>query len=386
MNGRYQPVTIRKPAPAIPHTGRHMPPSRRPLQFTALANARGVTDPAAIVDAVLTRARRAESEGWDMLGYADFAIGDPFPMLAVLARETTSIPLMTRIAGVAIRSAPLMASGAAWIDRLSDGRFTLGLGASSEKVVVTRHGMDFSRPARRMEESLTLIRALLGHDTPGPVREQEGWRYEGEIVRLQRALTDITPVRPVPVILAASGPRMLRIAGALAEGVLVELATPEFVHWAWGQIREGAALAGRTLPEDFVFMYQTQVSVQSDEPRERARTAATLDFLVSHMLQKDFDHMWKGGGCWDLALDVRALCAAGERERATRQVEAVLLPRMAIVGQRAELPERTRTWMAQMHTAGVTMLTMQLEMDEILGVTLAQARTWAAEIAAQGGT
>jgi alkanesulfonate monooxygenase SsuD/methylene tetrahydromethanopterin reductase-like flavin-dependent oxidoreductase (luciferase family) len=166
---------------------------------------------------------------------------------------------------------------------------------------------------------------------------------------------------------------MLQTAGAWADGVIVELATMNFVRWAWEQIRAGAAAVGRDLT-GFEFIYQSQMALVSDDPLDRERTFRRVDFLVNHMLQPEFDHMWKGGGLWDQALRVRQLVAAGDRPAAEQLVEREALPLMSIIGERRQIPGRLMDWLDEIAAAGVTQVTLPLDMESSLGVGLAEAR------------
>jgi alkanesulfonate monooxygenase SsuD/methylene tetrahydromethanopterin reductase-like flavin-dependent oxidoreductase (luciferase family) len=344
------------------------------MRFSALANSRGPAAAGSQASEVLARARQAEADGFDVVGFADMAIGDPFPALAVMATQTERIALMSRVAGVFLRSAPSLASAAAWVDALSGGRFTLGLGASSRRVVESRHGLAFERPAERMVDAVRLIRALYGDETAGASPGDGGLAFDGATLAVERAALDLAPARRVPIVIAASGPRMLRVAGAWCDGVIVELASPRFVAWAWARIEEGAAAVGRQLPPDFTFLYQSQLAPESDDPASRKRRDQQIDFLVGHMLQPEFDHMWKGGGTWEVALAVRAAVAAGDRAAADRLVAAEVHPAMAVTAPVAGMADALITSIEAMHAAGVTVYTLPLEFEAVAGIGLSELR------------
>jgi len=127
------------------------------------------------------------------------------------------------------------AMAAATLDEFYPGRVTLcfGVGAPADLESV---GIAAAKPLRPMREALEIARSLLAGETV---------RSEGETFRVrERSLA--TGRRRVPIVLAASGPQMLELAGAAADGVLISAAASvEFVRWCMDHVRRGAA--GRKL-------------------------------------------------------------------------------------------------------------------------------------------
>lgn len=122
------------------------------------------------------------------------------------------------------------AMAAATLDELFPGRVTLclGVGAPADLDSV---GIAADKPLKPMREALQMAKALLAGDTVN--LEGQSFRVRG------RALASGS--RPVPVMLAASGPQMLELAGACADGVLISSATSvEFVRWSLGHVQRGA--------------------------------------------------------------------------------------------------------------------------------------------------
>jgi 5,10-methylenetetrahydromethanopterin reductase len=127
------------------------------------------------------------------------------------------------------------AMAAATLDEFHPGRVTLCLG-SGGPVDLESIGISPARPLKPMTEALEITHALLSGETV---------RFEGKTFRVNgRSLA--TGERRVPVILAASQPRMLELAGSLADGVLISGGSSvEFVRWCMEHVRRGAA--GRTV-------------------------------------------------------------------------------------------------------------------------------------------
>lgn len=158
-----------------------------------------------------------EQAGFDVVCLADFGRSELFPGLTLIAQATTTVEVSSRIMGVFGHSPTLLASGAAWVDAVSGGRFSLGLDASMPYMVEAVMGLEFRRPAACMEDTLKLYRALFGEDIPGIERSTAGVvRYDGKTVRIRQATLDLIPDRTPPIYVAAVGPLMLRVAGASA--------------------------------------------------------------------------------------------------------------------------------------------------------------------------
>jgi 5,10-methylenetetrahydromethanopterin reductase len=123
------------------------------------------------------------------------------------------------------------AMAAATLNELFPGRvlLSLGLGAPADLAAA---GLTASRPIRTLREAILLCRALFAGETV---------RFAGEVFRAEgRRLANPGP--DIPIVLAASGPQMLRLAGAVADGVLISAATsPPFVRWCLDEVERGAA-------------------------------------------------------------------------------------------------------------------------------------------------
>src|SRR5262245_31940185 len=116
---------------------------------------------------------------------------------------------------------------AATLDHVSGGRAILGLGIGHKQMVPAQHGVPFDRPLGRIREHVETVRVLVRGDS-GP-----------------RRLDFIAERAYLPIYLAALGPQMCRLAGEIADGVLLNWATPEFAARATAEVRRGAERAGR---------------------------------------------------------------------------------------------------------------------------------------------
>jgi alkanesulfonate monooxygenase SsuD/methylene tetrahydromethanopterin reductase-like flavin-dependent oxidoreductase (luciferase family) len=189
-----------------------------------------------------TAARDAAQLGFESLWTPAGGVPDSFHVCAAWLRDT---PLRTGISVVpAVRMwTPLgLAAQAATLAQLSSGRFVLGLGTGG-------YGPEFwgsvgvaNRPIAVMREYVTEVRALLAGEnvTAGP--DAIG---AGSLGWPRSASLGVTDLPPAPVYLAALGPQMLRLAGEVADGALLNWATPARIAVSRARVDEGIARAGR---------------------------------------------------------------------------------------------------------------------------------------------
>ena len=145
------------------------------------------------------------------------------------------------------------------------GRLALGLGLSHKPVVESRWGMSFDRPAQYMHEYVTILQPLL---------RGEQVDFQGERVKGQGQLN--VPDAPAPpVLLAALGPRMLRIAGTLSDGTITWMVGPKTLEMhVTPVITQAAQEAGKTSPRIVVGL---PICVTDDVAAARARAARGLE-------------------------------------------------------------------------------------------------------------
>jgi 5,10-methylenetetrahydromethanopterin reductase len=182
------------------------------------------------VDAFTADVRRAETLGWDAALQPDSQLRrrDTYVLLAAAARATERITLGTLLANPVNRHPSVTASSVATIDELAPGRVLLGWGVGDTAVRLA-----CLRPARvkELEESTRLMRSLL-----------DGREVEVGAERPAR----LPHHRPVPIWIAAGGPRTLRMAGGVADGVFIRVGTHEAnIRRSIELIRAGAKEAGR---------------------------------------------------------------------------------------------------------------------------------------------
>lgn len=194
----------------------------------------------------------AEQAGFDMVVVSEHfhpwvddssASGFAFSTIGAMAAETERVELTTGVTTPLFRYHPgVVAQAAATLDRLSDGRFSLGVG-TGENINEGPLGYDFPNYAgrnARMTESLEIMRRLL---------DGEKLTFEGDHYVTDRAKLYSPPLGPVPIYMAAGGPKSATLAGEKAEGVITSVKDPaDTIERVIKPLREAAAAAGKTDP------------------------------------------------------------------------------------------------------------------------------------------
>jgi len=207
------------------------------------------------LDELVETARTAEALGYRHLWATDDRLQrDVFVVLAAIALATRELQLGPGVTNPFSRRPGLIATAIATLDELSGGRAVLGLGAGG-----TNHralGVRREAPVAALAETVALIRALLAG---------EEVTTKGRVVQAESARLDFTPTRSsIPLYVGARAPRMLELAGELADGVIVgNVASPDGWSYAYERIAAGAARAARGV-DDVVLNAWVYCSIAED--------------------------------------------------------------------------------------------------------------------------
>jgi alkanesulfonate monooxygenase SsuD/methylene tetrahydromethanopterin reductase-like flavin-dependent oxidoreductase (luciferase family) len=198
----------------------------------------------------------AESLGYQEIWMTEGSGRDSLTQLASIATSTNKIVAGTGILPIYSRSPLMTAMSAAGLASVSGGRFILGLGVGNRPATQMGHGVRFAKPLDRLRETIYIVRRLLQGDEV---------TFQGKALRISEAsLGDAAPQERVPIYIAALGPRMLRLAGEMADGVLLSWAASSYLKEAIRQVREGAISAGRD-PDEVEISGYVRVAVTDDE-------------------------------------------------------------------------------------------------------------------------
>lgn len=186
-----------------------------------------------------TYARLAEDNGFDSLWVTErYFHEETFSVLGFLAATTQRIKLGVGVVNPYTRNPALLAMASATLDRISGGRFLLGLGRSEKAVIQDKMGIPYGNSRAALVDTVTHLRKLFSGER---VTTSEG-RYKLSNVRLAT-----TPVQTtLPIYLSGIGPKGLRLVGEIADGVVLNAyVPPAYVRYAVKEIRDAAKAANR---------------------------------------------------------------------------------------------------------------------------------------------
>jgi alkanesulfonate monooxygenase SsuD/methylene tetrahydromethanopterin reductase-like flavin-dependent oxidoreductase (luciferase family) len=246
---------------------------------------------------LLELAGTAEETGFEALFLPEIAGREAFSTLAAVAGEVHRLELGTGIATIIARRPIITAMAASTVDERSGGRMILGLGS----------GPADPGALDRLRVYVRTVRSLLD----GQEVEAKG----GDRMRLA-----MPPSRHLPIWVAALGPKAMRLAGEVADGVLLNWCSPERTSFARERVREGAEAAGRD-PAGITVAAYVRACVGQDEAESLAalgRAAAQYASFAAY--HRQFEAMGLG------AESAAAARSNGERDEASRTlVRAVCL-------------------------------------------------------------
>lgn len=274
--------------------------------------------------AIEAHARRVEALGFDDLCTPDIH-GDPFIPLAIAAMNTERIGLRTAVA-IAFPRSPMVVANTAWsLHCNSAGRFALGLGTQVKGHNERRFSVKWVAPRTRLREYVESLRAIWRCWELG-----ERLSYTGEHYQFTLMTPEFSPPKsglpPIPIYLAAVRPRMLELAGEVADGVRLHgFATRRYLREvALPRIEAGLARAGRSRASFEIcgggFIATGKTDAEVAERREWARYRVA--FYGSTRTYKPVMtlHGWD-----DLAAELHRMSVAGQwSEMAARVPDDVL--------------------------------------------------------------
>ena len=188
----------------------------------------------------------ADGQAAESAGFTSFWIPqvpgylDAMTAIALLGRVTDRIEIGTAVIPIQTRHPVAMAQQALTTQLACSGRFALGLGPSHDWIVDGQLGLSYDRPVRLMRNYLEVLGAAFSG--PGSVDiENDSYRVHSPF--------DVADPMPMPVLLAALGPAMLRIAGEQASGTILWMADERAIHdHVAPRINSAATDAGRPTP------------------------------------------------------------------------------------------------------------------------------------------
>jgi F420-dependent oxidoreductase-like protein len=323
-----------------------------------LGAAVGMRDDAA---AFTRHVQRLEDLGVESLWAGEAYTADAVSTMGFLAAVTERATIGSSILPIYSRTPTLLAMTAVGLDKLSGGRFILGLGASGPQVIEGFHGVEYDRPLGRTREIIEICRAVwrgdrLVHDGVSyrlPLAEGRGTGL-GKALRL----ADVPVRERIPIYVASLGPKNVAMTAELADGWLPLHFWPERASELWGDSLSAgrAQRSGELAPLEIVAGGPLAIGDGLEHLRERSRPA--LAFYFGGMGAKGhnfYNDLLRRYGFESEAVAVQDAFLGGDRKSAAALVPAELIDGLSLIGDERFVRGRIDAY----REAGVTALTVQ---------------------------
>jgi len=287
----------------------------------------------------------------ERLGYTDawsFEVDgvDCFAPLALIGAATT-MRVGTAIANVFTRGPATLAISAAGLAEIAPGRFCLGIGAGSQPIVESWNGGVFARPATRVRETALFLRQAFADERV----VFQGQTFSVDGFRLSRALA-----APVPIHVAALRPGMLRVAGEVGDGLVINWLSADDVPKSVAVVRAAAKAVGRD-PADIEITARLIVHVDPPSPASDAAVRRHVTAYLNVPVYKAFQE-WLGRT--EALAPMWTAWAGGDRKAAVAAVPEQVINDLIIRGSMEEI----RTHVCRYLEAGVDTAFLQFSTAE----------------------
>lgn len=289
------------------------------------------------LEQTLQRVKRAEELGYDAVYTTHIAGRDSITVLMAYAAATERIRIGTGVVPIYSRPPATMAQQAATVDEYSSGRMVLGVGVSHQVTVENWFGGHIERPVLAMREYVAILRAVFaGQDPP-----------QGEFFKTHFRLMGLQPRPDLPVYSAGLSPNMLRLAGEIADGVVLWLCNPEYIREVVvPTVKEGRERAGKPLEGfDIVAAIPAAVTPDHDGAFEVMRSD-----LVTYWNLPFYRAMIERSGFGEDIDAFDAGMGAGDIDRAMAGISDDFLRNLTAIGS----PEEVRAGIQRYIEAGCT--------------------------------
>ncbi len=220
----------------------------------------------------------------------------------------------------------LAAMQAATLGLVGPGRVRLGVGVSTQNINAF-HGLSWDHPAARMREYVEIMRRVLAG---------ERLTYKGTFYQPDRFGLTVRPPEPVPICLAAVNPLMLRLAGEIADSVLLAWLPARQLKQSLAEIAKGAARAGRTLADIDIGCYlHTMVTADRERALDQLRHV-----LLGYSQANTYIKGFRSFGYGDILEEVHSRWQAGDRAGAEAAIPDSMVEDLYILGTPEECHEQ----------------------------------------------
>jgi 5,10-methylenetetrahydromethanopterin reductase len=190
---------------------------------------------------VVKEAKLAEEAGFKYIwGWEGTSTKNVFMNLTMIALNTKKVKLGPGAIYPQTRNPAVIASSILTLNDISNGRALIGIGTGGSKTALEGIGISLEKPVSLIKETIEVIRRL----ATGEIID-----YNGEMTKIKGLQFPWVTKHPIPIFVSGNGPKMLRLAGSLADGILMAHMPAEYILYAKDRIMEGAKATNRSLKE-----------------------------------------------------------------------------------------------------------------------------------------
>lgn len=265
---------------------------------------------------------------------------DPFLPLAVAAEHTSQLRLGTAIAIAFARNPMNLANLAYGLQVLSSGRFLLGLGSQVRPHIEKRFSSEWGRPAARMREIVVAIRAIFDA-WEGKAKLEHRGDYYTHTIMIPAFDPGPNPFGPPPIYTAGYGPKMVQVAGEVADGFIAHPFNSRESHLqrTLPALERGLARSGRSRDQLDVIAVAMVVTASTDAEFHAVKESARNQ-LAFYGSTPAYRPVLDCHGWGDLHPRLNALSKEGRWQEMARLIDDEMLETICVVGERHEIAKR----------------------------------------------
>lgn len=273
-------------------------------------------------------ASAAEARGFSGVWFGETTLRDASVLATIATLSTEKIEIGTSIVNVFSRSAGQLALLASTLNELSRGRFTLGLGVSTTAIVENWHGLAFTQPIRRLEETVVLLRRYFSG---------EKFTYAGKFASPKNARMRIG--MPPKIALAALNDGMVKKAALLADRVILNLYPATRIKHARSLIENEIQRSDKTKPPNLSVMLYADVLGDGEEGIDAGREL--ISFYAS---SPAYSNLFSTIGFKDEANAMQEAWKRKDKDSVKKNVARRMIDELMVIGGMAELGERVMSY------------------------------------------
>jgi 5,10-methylenetetrahydromethanopterin reductase len=288
---------------------------------------------------VVKLAKAAEEAGFDSVWIPDMTPKDTFTIMSAIGLSTDRISVGAGIAGAYWRTPAATASAIAVVDEISNGRAKLALGTGMPNWC-RQMGLRFEKQIATIKEHMEIVRLLL---------QGKKVNYSGQIYEYRDFQLEFTPIRSdVPMYVGGMGPKFTRLAGQIADGLILgALSHPKTVSMARETLNEAAIGSGRKTSDiELGALLSCFISEDGVEAKKVAKEQVAWYAAADH-----YQRILPQIGYGDEAVRIRTATERGDYDTAVKSVTDSMVENLCLAGRPQECREKMESWLS----AGLTM-------------------------------